>query len=312
MRGKSVLTTKQADTVDSHGIEEIIASKMREQGLEVTTNIGCSEYKIDIGIVHPKMPGEYILGIMCDGDRYRHSGTSRDRNILQESVLKSLGWNVHRVWILDWWENPSKELIRIQDSVTEALSGKQDEPEEVPVTPNVEDFERIDESECTADLPTYTICTLAPEDRLRGNSEEFAQPYMANHICDQLAKVLAVEAPISRTVLCKRVLEAWGITRMGARIDRTFDGILAAMRLPRKNGAESTFHWNPGQNIAEYANFRVPTANEQTRRNMEDIAPEEIAAAAKYVLQVQYSLTTDDLVKEIAILFGFSRYAVIN
>ncbi|MFQ9799819.1 MAG: hypothetical protein ACLR23_13730 [Clostridia bacterium] len=34
----------------------------------------------------------------------------RSRNLLQISVLRSLGWHVHRLWILDWWENEGEQL----------------------------------------------------------------------------------------------------------------------------------------------------------------------------------------------------------
>jgi hypothetical protein len=25
-------------------------------------------------------------------------------------VLKGLGWEIHRIWTVDWWENPRKEV----------------------------------------------------------------------------------------------------------------------------------------------------------------------------------------------------------
>jgi hypothetical protein len=38
-----------------------ISKKLQEKGLEVKCNIGTSGFKVDIGIVHPDKPQQYIL-----------------------------------------------------------------------------------------------------------------------------------------------------------------------------------------------------------------------------------------------------------
>ncbi len=317
MRGKSALAAKEIDNGKNHGIEEAIAERLRAEGIEVQTNIGCSEYKIDIGLLDPDKPDEYILGILCDGKNYSGSGTARDRNILQESVLKSLGWNIHRVWCLDWWENSDKELAAIKAAFEDVLQKSrsaaqvqeivEETASEAPDTVEIENLERVEVEECAQNLPTYEVCVLERETDLLGNSEKFANPALAAHIRQQIEQVLAVESPISRNLLCKRVLEAWGISRRGARIDRTFDGIFATMELSVTNDGKRTFYWKSGQDSAQYSEFRVPPANESCRRSIDDIACEEIAAAARYVLQTQFSLTVEELVRQVATLFGFSR-----
>lgn len=96
-----------------------------EAGYQVHTNIGCSGYKIDIGIVDKDTPSRYILGILCDGENYRNTKTARDREIVQNRVLQLLGWNICRVWTLDWFDNPDRVLKTIQQAVEDALIQEQ-------------------------------------------------------------------------------------------------------------------------------------------------------------------------------------------
>jgi len=106
------------------GVVEIIANRVRELGYTAHTNIGSSGYQVDIGIVDPKDPDSYVLGILCDGEKYYNGGTALDRTNIQTSVLKDLGWNISRVWVLDWWDNAQKELDRIQTEIDSAMNNK--------------------------------------------------------------------------------------------------------------------------------------------------------------------------------------------
>ena len=59
------VTAQSTETAAS--IENIIADKLRSLGYTVHTDIGCSGYKIDIGIVDTENTSNYQLGIICDG-----------------------------------------------------------------------------------------------------------------------------------------------------------------------------------------------------------------------------------------------------
>ena len=47
------------------------ADAIAATGLTVHRQIGCSGYRIDLGIVDPEHPGKYVLGVECDGATYR-------------------------------------------------------------------------------------------------------------------------------------------------------------------------------------------------------------------------------------------------
>ena len=60
-----------------------------------------------------------MMGILLDGDGYRQTKNTRDREIAQIGVLKNLGWNLCRVWTIDWWDNRDKELNKILNNLNQ-------------------------------------------------------------------------------------------------------------------------------------------------------------------------------------------------
>ena len=62
---------------------------------------------------------KYCLGILLDGETYRDTQTTRDREIVQPGVLQGLAWRVMRVWSVDWHNNPERLLERIEKAIVE-------------------------------------------------------------------------------------------------------------------------------------------------------------------------------------------------
>ena len=67
-----------------------VAAAIREMGYECVAQVGCSSYRIDIGVLDPAKPGRYILGVECDGATYHSAYTARDRDRLRQAVLVNL------------------------------------------------------------------------------------------------------------------------------------------------------------------------------------------------------------------------------
>jgi very-short-patch-repair endonuclease len=74
--------------------------------------VGCAGYRIDLAVVDPDDPGRYVLGLETDGPAYARAATARDRDRLRGQVLTNLGWQLHRIWSLDWFHDADKELGR--------------------------------------------------------------------------------------------------------------------------------------------------------------------------------------------------------
>ncbi len=96
-----------------NGISESIRKALSDAGYRTDRNVGKSEYRIDIGVIDPAESSRYILGILLDGASYAAAKSTRDREIAQINILRGLGWNLLRVWSMDWWDNRQKELDKI-------------------------------------------------------------------------------------------------------------------------------------------------------------------------------------------------------
>jgi len=304
----------------SQGAVEVIAKEIRKHGYMVNTNIGCSGYQVDIGVIHPENPDIYVLGILCDSMNYYNGGTASDRNSTQESVLRGLGWRICRTWILDWWDNPEKELNRILADIETAVKGGALTENEHTATAIAAEhskptaagaepikFDKVEDDLLSNTLKPYNTAQLEMVAGYAGNSEYFADNASTATIKRQILAVLNAEAPVSRDILCKRVLEAWGISRMGSRITRRFDQLIATMHLKSTKLGDAVFYWKEGSEPNQYDDFRVPSKDDRSRRNLESIPPEEIASAVKYILNQQIGLLREDLEREISRLFGFAR-----
>jgi very-short-patch-repair endonuclease len=99
-----------------------IAAALTAKGLTLHHQVGCAGYKIDLAVVDPDDPGRYVLGIETDGPAYARAATARDRDRLRAQVLTSLGWQLHRIWSLDWLHDPDKELGRAYNAAINAIA----------------------------------------------------------------------------------------------------------------------------------------------------------------------------------------------
>ena len=100
-----------------------VAARLSGCGYQVDQEVASGGRFIDIGIRDPDRAGRYIIGIECDGATYHSSPSARDRDRLREQQLRSLGWQLHRVWSTDWFRKPQSELERTISAIEQAKSG---------------------------------------------------------------------------------------------------------------------------------------------------------------------------------------------
>ena len=81
---------------------DTVAKFIESKGWTVDRNVGRSGLRIDIAVRDPDDPTRYILGIECDGSAYARQKTAQDRDVNRIGVLRGLGWNMVRVWSVDW------------------------------------------------------------------------------------------------------------------------------------------------------------------------------------------------------------------
>ncbi len=93
-----------------------VAEALRERGYEIDTQVGIGGYRIDIAV---KKDGKYILGLECDGKLYSISRSARERDYHRQKYLESRGWRIKRLWSMDWWRDPQREI----DSICALIEG---------------------------------------------------------------------------------------------------------------------------------------------------------------------------------------------
>lgn len=315
-KGKIALPLKASvKNIKSGFFEKMIATEIQKQGYSVKTDIGCSEYRIDIGVVDPEKPSEYILGILTDGKYYRAARTAKDREVVQSEVLKMLGWNIYKLWSPDWWDNPQKVIQDIIKAIKEAqklkavkndveihLNSEYSNKQEL----TSENFKEITQEviQPIQNSSIYNTCVL--EQTSLKLSDEFFDYRHKYKIVNQINKVLEIEAPISHSLLSRRVLNAWGITRLGNRLNDYLTSFYSVLNLKKTQQNGTVFYWQKEQEPDDYGIYRVLGDDDQ-KRNAEDLPKEEICCAIKEVLLNQISLPEDDLIRETAKAFGYSR-----
>jgi very-short-patch-repair endonuclease len=284
---------QDADAPSGENLPRAVYNALTEAGLDVVRNVGPGPFHVDLAIRNPDNPDRYLLGIECDGSEYHDEPSARDRERLRLQVLEQLGWRIHRVWSVDWFRTPRRELDRLIQALEKARRGQ--------LRPQL----------ATAP-PTPTATTVVSE------GPDQATPYVMYGIDEprdsgafytgdirSLAKVageiIALEGPIHRDELARRMAAAWGISRVGSRVadrvGRATDQLLKAERIVIRD------------EFCRPAEMETPTPRRRDDEHLRDvdlICDEEIAAAARKLLGAQFGMSREDLASQTAYLLGFA------
>ncbi|WP_017348380.1 DUF3320 domain-containing protein [Pantoea sp. A4] len=122
-RGPMALSQAVRGSVGSYDspFEEAVANGLRRKGWHVVPQIGVSRFRIDLGIVHPDKPGDYLVGVECDGVTYHSAATARDRDKVRSAILQGLGWKLLRLWSTEWWIDKESALDRLDVAIKSLL-----------------------------------------------------------------------------------------------------------------------------------------------------------------------------------------------
>ncbi len=326
---------------NDNGISDAICQALKQHGYETDQSIGESAYKVDIGVVDPTDPEKYLIGILLDGISYEAAKTTRDRELAQINVLTGLGWRIVRVWAMDWWDNSKKEVNRLLSEIKRAEEdsssqrGKKQQDEETRIedkdtktavfgngvvkkqndateltTPKAENGMLlkgvvIDAPTTKKKIPTYSA-TVLPVSSM--SPDEFIVPTYQhrNNVAGRVMKVIEKEGPISASLLTRRVVQSYSISRAGSRIQQFMDGLYRAMGLVSTTQGGDIFYWKSTQNPSTYREFRA-NGEDDNKRDARDIPIQEAANAVCRALEEHFSLPKDDLIRAAANQMGISR-----
>jgi hypothetical protein len=132
---------------------------------------------------------------------------------------------------------------------------------------------------------------------------DFFTPMSAQRLREQIQAVLNQEAPLHEDLLARRILDAWGLSKLTPRVRQRIDeqtGELAKRGIVLIQGE---FLWSSTCSPSQYTGFRGAHAE----REAAQLPPEEVANAAESVLSQALSLGREDLLRETGRLIGIQR-----
>ena len=279
-----------------------ICNALAEKGYVTASFVGRSNFKVDIAVSTREQPDRFILGILCDGRSYYETKTTRDREIVQPSVLQMLHWRVMRVYSIDWYENRERALSQILEELKDAESGKAPEPIRETEPSYVFDAGKIKAAGISVSavrnkgLMPYQECEIGamPIDKDSFN------PYDEQHV-KVVKRILKDEQPAMESYLCKRLAKVYGFGHAGANIQKAVS--FAVSRLyqdPRSLGGMFSF-WLDEESASDYRGYRAPSP-----RSITEIPVVEIANAIKEVVEEEFSLPKEKIPTIAAKKLGFS------
>lgn len=305
----SVVTAKSCA-----GIGDTICRLLEEKGYQTDRAVGHSEYRIDIAVVDPENPDRYLLGILLDGPSYGASKTTRDRELAQISVLNGLGWKILRVWSMDWWDNSNKELDRILAELDRIRSdAPETEDTEVVEAEQPQTEEMLLASSQTPEAPVTRGAAGYSGAKLKASvitPDDFMLPRYTAGIRSKITAVIEKEAPISESLLTRKVVQSYGITRSGSRIQSRMEELYRSMGLRCTVQDGQRIFWKQEQNPDGYYQFRA-SGEGDNKREAKDVPMQEAVNAVRYVLNEQISLPQEELIREAARLMGYTRLGTV-
>lgn len=327
------------------GIALHIRQFLKEYGYEVHYQVGHSKFKIDVAVLDRNSKEQYILGIMLDGMPYKDARTTEDRELAPISVLKGLGWNIHRMWSMDYYENPQKELQKLLDCLQNAekktsdstdstneigsikspkfdteepkqLDSEQSQTEQPLAEPSKPIQDIVLEQPPTDAAPTIAVAdgiqkiveipyTVAMLKEYQKTAKSFASEKNRSLIIDYIQTIVQHEAPICEEALYKKITKLFGISRPTFEVQSAFVHAANALNLKTSIAEGKVYYWREDQEEENYADVRTMPKGE--KREIEQIHPKELQNSILLVLQEQIAIPSDALIKEASKKLGYAR-----
>lgn len=302
-RGVSALALEldESDADVDSAFEAEVLNVIQSWGYKVVPQVGVAGYRIDLGVRHPDRPGEYVLGIECDGAAYHSARSARDRDRLRASVLENLGWNLHRIWGISWYREREDQEKRLRAAVEAAIGGaatSRSAERQRPSAPIMESFEPSDVPDWAV---TYSTLEAATKQYVRDLGAYEGVPALRQY----LTRLVRAEAPIHLDVVHRRVRDHFGVGRIGhlirANIDLALNGLPVDGEKVRRGRDGIIRLGRPGTVIV-----RVPE-DDQGFRKFAEVPREELAEAVALMVRDSVSIDEDSLKISVARLFGWRR-----
>ena len=79
---------------------------------KLITQLQFAGFRIDI-VYDPKIEGVPKIAIECDGAAYHSSKEAYLYDLHRQKILERYGFVFHRIWSMNWWRNPKREINKL-------------------------------------------------------------------------------------------------------------------------------------------------------------------------------------------------------
>ena len=308
--GNLVSSETVSDDVESP-FEQAVMDFLQSCGHQVRPQIGCAGFRVDLGVVDPRAPGRYAIGVECDGAMYHSSHVARERDRLRQQILEDRGWVLHRVWSTDWYRDRPNAQARLVDAVESAL--RDDAPtidrEREGSKDDVVGIVRDESVEESSEVPgglvdgiqEYIPCSFVS---LRPPPNAELHRFVRSDLPTIIEEIVDAESPIHFEEMIRRAQKLIGRGRAGSRIQRAYR---AAVRV----GCDSDMFELRGIFLWKSV-MLTPTLRRRTGSpspKIELICREEIIEAIKHVIGYQSATPMERLAVDSLRCLGFGRAA---
>lgn len=245
---------------------------------------------ISVQVALRNQPQRPVLGILLDDSSYSSIPRAEEREVSRTQLLQERGWQLCRVWAMDWWRS-QREVLDGLCQLLEHLPVRR--PSQPAPAPQPED-----EAE---KIPLYEPAS-PPVIGIRPG--ELASPSFRNRITRIVDEILQQEAPISERQLTTRLLELFELDADEAELRAVCARLWDMLGLRVTQEGELRFVWLPAQDPDRWRSFRRSGPGVH-HRDPEDVSAQESANAACCVLERDSTQTPLALARETAAALGY-------
>ena len=303
-----------------------VAQALRDRGVAVQTDIGMSDFRVDIALASPGDSRKLLVAVLFDGPGWASRHTVGDRDGLPTTVLSDLmGWTrVERVWLPEWLADPSTVIARLVESLASA-DAEATSPATVTVAETPMPLQAVVVAapaepmlQLTREAPAAPVAPAGSSSALGGQRafapwlprstgdryalDRLTQEPFRSEVQDLLRRGIDAEGPIHSERLAKVAAGAYGLGRVtSARVTE----ILAHAPRSSLRTEGGAFLWPAERDPSTWTEFR--TSDDYASRPIEQVALREIANAMVALCRLAGGITPDELRREALRIFGGRR-----
>lgn len=268
--------------------EKMLFELLKACGYNVVQRHGFSNFKIDLAVMNDD--GDFVLGIMCDGQMYKSAVTVRERERLRYTMLNEMGWKIYKVWSYEWLKNPDECRKSLLNAVEDALRNN---TKTTVVNYNcdaeLETFYNVVQEKTTVFIEEYEEADILSIER---NLNEKNNDYIVR-VADY---VIEKEAPINIEVLCMRLAPLLGYKKNCATLQNAVENIF--------NSHLNHFKCNGDFFVRKDS---VVIARKAGNRTINQISPEELEKCILAAIKSSVGIPAENVCLYTSKLMGFHK-----